>query len=123
MKKYLPSCIYFLIVLGGITGCVAKKGCLNACQAKLVHCKQVCIDNCAICTKKSSLKTFKRYEQYIHEQKIQGKMVARELQAYRDPLECRKVTCHCQADYQVCMQSHAGFIHKNLQVVPACDEN
>jgi hypothetical protein len=42
------------------------------------------------------------------------------LNSYRDPLQCRKVTCNCHADYQVCIQSCSGVIHKQLRVASAC---
>jgi hypothetical protein len=35
--------------------------------------------------------------------------VSRDLNSYRDPLQCRKVTCDCLADNNVCKASCRGL--------------
>lgn len=94
--------------------------CKQACQQQLEICSRVCHNSCSKCSKNACQGTRKRYNRYQHEQCVRGEFVMRELQSYRDPLQCRKNTCDCQADYRVCVQSCAGKIRKRLQVVPAC---
>lgn len=94
--------------------------CLASCAQKGNQCNKVCDLNCQNCRIKSNCTTAKGYNVYRREQSIQGFGVARELNSYRDPLQCRKVTCNCQADYQICMQSCGGVIHKQLRVASAC---
>lgn len=71
--------------------------------------------------RKSINSAMKSYGRYVHEQEVQGGMVIQELKSYRDPLQCRKVSCNCMADYNVCVQGMSGIIHKRLQVNPACE--
>lgn len=94
--------------------------CKMKCQQSFNACNQVCFKNCRQCSTCSSAMTAKSYNQYKHQQCVQGGIIARNLNSYRDPLQCRKTTCECPADYRVCIQSCAGVIHKRLQVPPTC---
>lgn len=98
----------------------AVKACLMQCQSKLQHCNQTCSLCCANCQKKSFGRAAERHQKYVHEQRIAGGFVARQAPAYRDPLQCRKTTCNCQADLQVCQQGCGGKIHKQLRAVRVC---
>lgn len=44
----------------------------------------------------------------------------RELNSYRDPLQCRKVTCDCLSDFAICKKGCTGVIPTKLQAVPYC---
>ncbi len=94
--------------------------CKFSCQQRLDSCNKVCHNNCRECSATSCRAAAGSYDRYKHEQCIKGGIVARNLNSYRDPLQCRKITCECAADYQVCIQSCAGVIHKRLQVASTC---
>lgn len=98
----------------------AVKACQNNCAQRLQQCNQVCRNNCLNCSVIANATAAVHFNQYKHEQCVQGKIVALELQSFRDPLQCRKTTCACRADYDVCKQSCNGLIHKKLQVVNPC---
>ncbi len=97
-----------------------RAACKNSCKERLKTCNQVCDNGCNECSLDAKCATARNYSRYIHEQNIQGGIIARELNSYRDPLQCRKTTCNCLADFNVCTQSCTGLIHKRLQVGPAC---
>lgn len=94
--------------------------CIQACQQELKQCNKICQNNCRECGKQAINNASRHYQKFVHEQQVQGGVLARELYSYRDPLQCRKVTCDCSADYTVCTQSCNGLIHKRLQVAPVC---
>lgn len=94
--------------------------CKASCDKKVNKCNRLCRNNCEQCRSKVFSSTVKSYRMYVHEQRVQGFRVARELNSYRDPLQCRKITCSCPADYQVCMQSCGGVIYKQLRVASVC---
>lgn len=94
--------------------------CKASCNKKVSKCNRLCSNNCAQCRSKAFSSTNKSYNMYLHEQRLQGLRVARELNSYRDPLQCRKITCNCPADYQVCMQLCGGVIYKQLRVASVC---
>jgi len=94
--------------------------CKINCQQRLNSCNQLCHDSCQQCEAFARQTTAKSYQQYKNEQYVSCGIIARELKSYRDPLQCRKTTCDCPADYRVCIQSCAGLIHKRLQVAPTC---
>ncbi|AHE67361.1 hypothetical protein [Legionella oakridgensis] len=97
-----------------------QTSCKISCQKQFDHCKTVCTDNCRRCSTCADVSAAKSYDQYKHEQCIRGGIIARELKSYRDPLQCRKPTCNCLADYRICIQSCSGVIQKRLQVAPTC---
>ena len=94
--------------------------CEQACEIQARQCQKICLDSCQRCTRGADTRAAKHYALYQHQQIVQGETIALELQSYRDPLQCRKTTCNCGADYSVCRQACGGKIHKRLQVVRAC---
>ena len=95
-------------------------GCTIACKQRLKNCSKRCHNNCRECATATTCGVVRHYHQYVNEKSVEGGIIARELNSYRDPLQCRKITCDCWADYSVCTQSCSGLIHKRLQVPPAC---
>lgn len=98
----------------------ALKVCKAHCSAALKRCEHVCRNNCQNCTKLSNIESAVHFNQYKHQQNIQGSIAALELQSFQDPLQCRKPTCDCRADFSVCLQACGGKIHKRLTVVNPC---
>jgi hypothetical protein len=94
--------------------------CKAVCQHRMQICGKNCINNCSQCSYDSNQKTLQRYARYVHEQCVKGKKVIRRLKSYQDPLQCRKTTCNCAADYHLCNQSCSGSIHKQLLAPPVC---
>ncbi len=94
--------------------------CKSLCFERFDSCKKSCRDSCPNCSLSAYQRAAMNYTKYVHEQKVEGQIIARELNSYRDPLQCRKTTCNCLADYEECKQSFEGIIHKRLQVGPAC---
>ena len=115
-------------VLFAIVSCTILHGALSihqaeckvSCKERLVQCSQVCSDSCKRCAISANAGAARNFLRYKHQQEVQGTIVALRLQSYRDPLQCRKSSCDCRADYQVCTQNCKGLIHKRLQVVPPC---
>ena len=79
--------------------------CKNVCKQHLTICSQVCHNNCRECNQSVNRATAMYYNKYKNEQCVQGTMIVRDLNSYRDPLQCCKTTCDCQADYNVCADS------------------
>ena len=94
--------------------------CKKVCQQRVTSCSQTCKNNCVRCGAYADHKTAANYAHYVQTQAIQGEKPVRRLNSYRDPLQCRKTTCNCVADYEVCTQSCSGRIHKQLLVPPVC---
>lgn len=117
-------------IMIGIAGCQGLKQhalkvqaverCNAICTQHFEFCKQHCVDNCSNCSAASQKKAAKNFEIYVYEREVEGKRVMRELNSYRDPLQCRKVTCDCLADFAMCKEGCAGVIEKKLHVVPYC---
>lgn len=128
--KYMITSLRILccILLLGLFGCshnnALKKQEIAQCQQVCVQhfefCKNNCVNNCPTCSWASTRSSVINFTKYVNEQKVQGKKVMRELNSYRDPLQCRKVTCDCLADLSVCKQSCSGVVRKRVQVVPNC---
>lgn len=122
IKKRIVLCCLTMLV----TACVISKNspeqaaCQLSCKTKLNQCRQTCQNNCIRCGDRANQIMRKGYHQYTREECVRGGMITRQLQSYRDPLQCRKPTCNCQADYRVCTQSCTGVIKKRLQVEPVC---
>ena len=120
--------ISFFVFLTLIEGCTIKniikspdtKQCLSVCTQRFVACRKVCVNNCAACSRFSKKTTILNYAKYVHEEQVKGGYVTRGLKSYRDPLQCRKVTCNCVTDLSVCEQNCTGIIHKKLRTVPYC---
>ena len=94
--------------------------CQLICKQHLISCEKSCRNNCNYCETYANHKAKNRYAHYINEQDIRGGLVIRRLNSYRDPLQCRKSTCNCSTDYQVCVQSCGGVVHKLLTAPPVC---
>jgi len=94
--------------------------CKVACKQHFDLCKKNCIDTCSNCSSSASHYSKSNYTKYVQEQQIEGGFVTRELNSYRDPLQCRKITCNCTADFNICTQSCTGVIQKRLEAVPYC---
>lgn len=96
------------------------KNCRLICLEKLKNCSDSCMNNCRTCSAFSNIGAASRFKKYKHKQLVQGKIVALELQSFKDPLQCRKATCSCQEDFRVCAQSCRGTIYKSRKTVAAC---
>lgn len=94
--------------------------CKFSCVQQRTVCNKVCTNNCPNCTAHAAQHTENTYKKYMRQEQIQGGIIFRELNSYRDPLQCRKVTCNCSADYNVCIQSCTGIIKKQLRALPYC---
>ena len=97
-----------------------ERACITACQMQETTCLRSCRYSCKACEAREHDKMVKRYKTYLHEQCVQGMRTALQLQSFRDPLQCRKTSCDCPADYRVCVGSCRGNIRKRLQVKPFC---
>ena len=91
------------------------KACHLQCNVNLDNCKNHCRNNIHECETLANLQAATRFKKYKKQQLIQGIVINEELQSFKDPLQCRKVTCSCQEDYRVCKQSCRGKIYKNLK--------
>lgn len=112
----LCACIQFLSAEQKTT----QTACIATCEQRAAACTKVCRNNCRQCQARAGQSTSESYLYYQHEQFVKCDIVARQLNSYRDPLQCRKVTCSCSADYQICMQSCGSGIKKQLRVAPVC---
>lgn len=89
--KHLPS-----------TDANTTLACKQQCAQHLSDCTSTCHNNCASCLNKSVENAHRAFSTYVHEQKLRGCDLSRELNSYLDPLQCRKVTCSCLDDYHTC---------------------
>lgn len=128
MKNLMIACLFPLIVFL-FSGCTThqdavvqqeKRVCLKTCEIRLNTCANTCNKTCEACEQLANQTMQDHYQGYRHDRFVQGKAVARQLQSYRDPLQCRKATCDCKADFRVCAEACAGKIHKRLQVPETC---
>lgn len=101
-------------LIGSIVSCTAS------CDRVFHECRKVCRNNCLQCDSAAAQTTAKNYNRYVCEQQVKGKIVALQLNSFRDPLQCRKTTCSCSTDHQVCIQSCGGVIKKSLKYAPLC---
>ena len=97
-----------------------EKLCQNTCLQRAQSCQKLCLNNCLSCKDSSMGEAINDYAHYIHEEQLKGGSVNRVLNSYRDPLQCRKVSCDCTADLMTCDQNCTGVIYKNLRTVPSC---
>lgn len=98
----------------------AVYACLAQCMKQKNKCIQWCDNGCLECIKSAYETTERDYAEFIHQQKVQGGLIARDLKSYHDPLQCLKITCNCSADYNQCVQACTGTIHKRLQLPLTC---
>jgi len=125
MIRVVCCLIFFLLV-----GCTSYQPntinkihvnqCLGICMQHFEMCKQNCNNNCPNCSLAANTSAAVNYNDYLHEKRIEGEPVSRELKSYRDPLQCRKVTCDCVSDLVTCKQSCTGMVQKRLQSITHC---
>lgn len=96
------------------------KACRIKCYTIEKKCNATCVNNCNNCSTLAYAQSANRFKMYKHRQLVQGKIVALELQSFKDPLQCRKTTCSCKKDLRVCLQACSGKIYKNFKVVAVC---
>ncbi len=96
------------------------KACHLQCIATLDKCNIQCRNNSRECNVLANMQAASRFKEYKRRQIIQGRIIVEELQSFKDPLQCRKVTCSCQEDFRVCKQSCRGKIYKYLKANAAC---
>lgn len=99
---------------------INSASCVASCESRFVACTKVCRNSCMRCSTAAEQTAARNYGYYEHEKIVQGKIIAVQLNSFRDPLQCRKVTCNCQADYGICMQSCGGAVAKRLEHAPLC---
>ena len=122
--------LFFFVLIIALSSCVAQnrsglgpaqlKQCTLSCTQRFDECKRNCVDSCLNCSLSSFHSATANYSKYVRERQIEGKNIARRLKSYRDPLQCRKVSCNCYADLMTCEQNCTGVIHKQLRAVPYC---
>jgi hypothetical protein len=122
--------LLFCMVLIGLVSCATDEKiqvnpqsltlCKMTCSQHLESCSQNCTNNCPRCSAESSYTSTKNYLKYVHEKQVEGGYIARGLKSYRDPLQCRKVSCNCISDFLACKQNCVGVIQKRLRPVPKC---
>lgn len=131
----LISCVFFVgchntyhkpsnsIANAKQTGSVAinKQNCIQRCEQRYTSCKRQCLNNCHRCQMKADKQAWKSYRSYYNEMKVQGSYRPRDWLSFRDPLQCRKVTCSCPADLNVCTQQCGGQIKKELRTAAYCE--
>lgn len=98
----------------------AFASCKASCQQKSVQCNKTCRNSCSQCQAYVRQYSAEHFRRYAQEEYVKGGQIARDVRSYSDPLQCRKTSCSCAADYQMCMQSCGGVIHKQLQAAPVC---
>ena len=94
--------------------------CKFSCAKRFEVCQNKCVNNCPTCSADSSYTSRSNYFKYAHEKLVQGGYITRGLNSYRDPLQCRKVTCNCVADLIACNQNCARVIEKRFRGAPYC---
>ena|SRR3990167_3933470 len=120
MRIILIFCFLLAGCVSHISSLSESTCCAEMCKTRLNSCGNSCRNNCSICARYAQSQAEKGYTKYQWEQFIIGGVVARDLQSYRDPLQCRKVTCNCGADFKMCIQACQGRIHKELRAAPVC---
>jgi len=117
--------VYLVMIL--LSACSYVNQYLNE-NAQTTKCKQICRQHwrqCGVdckrdamhCAVAQSNAMAREYAVYMQQQIVQGRSIALEQDAFRDPLFCRKLTCDCDADKLVCMQICAGKIRQRLEPV------
>lgn len=118
LAEFLASCAL------NHTHSISNKSSVDQCKAICVkrfeRCTHHCVDNCKNCTIKAYSESQENYQQYVQEQQVLGQSIDRVLNSYRDPLQCRKITCDCVEDLNSCRQGCTGLIRKQLQAVTHC---
>ena len=128
--NFLFRLFYCIILLIGLSGCISQQNtlvkpqkinqCMSVCVQHLESCKRNCTNNCINCSFSATDTAAVNFFKYTNEIQVQGGYINRRLKSYRDPLQCRKVTCNCTSDFLTCKQSCTGIIQKRLQSLPYC---
>jgi hypothetical protein len=128
MRQFMP--IFMCAVVMMFSACANLKSgdsnnahsasCKAACLEQLKTCNATCDDDCEQCVADAKMAASRDYETFIHQQTVQGGLISRDLNSYRDPLQCVKTTCNCRADFHQCLESCTGIIHKRLQSPLTC---
>lgn len=122
----LVVCLLMMALVGcanhfnKIVGTQSIAQCKQICIKKYQDCAHTCLNNCRNCSAASLKSSYLNFLKYTHEQRIEGGIITRELNSYRDPLQCRKITCNCSADFSACSQGCTGIIQKRLRAAPYC---
>lgn len=95
--------------------------CLFRCEQLFKTCQSQCHDSCLQCQKQADKEAWENYQSYYRQMKAQGTYRPRDWLSFRDPLQCRKITCSCTGDLNVCAQQCGGKIEKKLRVTPYCE--
>jgi hypothetical protein len=85
------------------------------CDQRYQYCQKTCDDNLNLCRTKSDARAARHFARYQQQQNVKGQIVMEEVQAFREPLACRKMTCDCDQDKMMCQQAYRGSIYKRLQ--------
>ena len=93
----------------------AHQHCAKACKTRMHFCNKFCRNDPAQCKRWADASATVHFGHYRQEKLIQGEPIGSELQGFRDPLACKKVSCDCLADFDLCIQTCQGNIHKRLQ--------
>jgi len=117
MVWFIVACHHSILSPNDNPTCAA---CKLSCIERAKVCKKVCRNNARQCKIYSFHSAARGFKHYFNEQCIEGGIVARDLNSYRDPLQCRKTTCNCRGDFKICVQSCSGLIQKRLRVPLVC---
>ncbi|MBA2650103.1 MAG: acyltransferase [Legionella sp.] len=133
LELHLAKCKIKWLFLGLLVTCIGSCNihqsdeqalnlahCQMHCRENLELCHATCSNHCAHCENSAAASAACGYDQYLQEIEVQGGIIARELNSYRDPLQCRKITCNCSADFNLCSQGCTGIIQKQLRAKPYC---
>ena len=81
------------------------RACKDTCQYNSQNCHKLCSDDARNCQANVMANTKASYARYVCQQKVQANDIALELQSFRDPLQCKKITCDCLADARLCAKA------------------
>ncbi|MCC5791120.1 MAG: acyltransferase [Legionellaceae bacterium] len=116
----LSACTHRHVTSGKPPEKDTRAQCLWQCERHFNACQQTCQNSCPKCQKTANKKASNSYDDYRNQLKVTGGYDIRQLNSYRDPLQCRKTSCNCPADLVVCRQSCKGTIYKTLRKAPFC---
>ena len=94
--------------------------CKQDCRKQLDVCNRKCVNGCRNCTSASNRVVDRNYKGFVHRQTVQGGLLNREPNSYRDPLQCLKMTCDCLGDWTQCVQACQGTLQLHYRVAPTC---
>ena len=80
------------------------RACKDICQQQSLKCQNLCNNDARHCQAIVMDKTLESYSKYVHQQRVQANDIALELQSFRNPLQCKKITCDCLADLRMCVK-------------------